>query len=101
MKPVKKTKKLTLLESAHEMATDLYEAGVINVNLAKFRYYSNSKSGNNFKEQFQDELRLAQKYGKQYPFSLLMHRINYYKITWIYHLLKIVNIFKLLIWILI
>ncbi len=68
-----------------------YDAGVINVNLAKFRYYSNSKSGNNFKEQFQDELRLAQKYGKQYPFSLLMHRINYYKITWIYHLLKIIN----------
>lgn len=30
VKKVKKVKKLTLLEAAYEMATDLYEAGVIN-----------------------------------------------------------------------
>ena len=66
-----------------------YDAGVINEYLASFRFYAKSKSGANFTKQFKDELRLALKYGSKYPFSLLIHRFNYYKITWIYKLMRI------------
>ncbi len=68
-----------------------YNAGIINDYLSNFRYYSDSKSGSVNKKQFQDELRLAKKYGKNYPFSILLHKFNYYKITGIY---KILNLFK-------
>ena len=68
-----------------------YPAGVLVDYLANFRYYSNSKSGSSTKKQFQDELRLAKKYGADYPFSVFMHKVNYYKITGIY---KILNIFS-------
>jgi len=67
-----------------------YEAGIIDEYLANFRYYATSKSGNVNKKQFQDELRLAKKYGKDYPRSIVLHQINYYKITLIY---KILNLF--------
>jgi glycosyltransferase involved in cell wall biosynthesis len=65
-----------------------YEAGVIDEYLANFRYYATSKSGNVNKKQFQDELRLAKKYGHDYPFSIALHQINYYKITLIYRILN-------------
>ncbi|MFA6160269.1 MAG: glycosyltransferase family 2 protein [Parcubacteria group bacterium] len=68
-----------------------YPAGVINDYLANFRYYSNSKSGSVNKKQFQDELRLAKKFGAGYPLSIFLHKINYYKITGIYWFL---NLFK-------
>jgi glycosyltransferase involved in cell wall biosynthesis len=68
-----------------------YPAGVIDEYLANFRYYSNSKSGSVNKKQFQDELRLAKKFGADHPLSIFLHRVNYYKITWIY---KILNLFK-------
>ncbi|HBO16899.1 MAG: Glycosyl transferase family 2 [Candidatus Moranbacteria bacterium GW2011_GWE2_35_2-] len=68
-----------------------YPAGVINNYLANFRYYPNSKSGSVNKKQFQDELRLAKKYGKKYPASLFLHKFNYYKITMIYRLLSLMK----------
>jgi hypothetical protein len=68
-----------------------YDAGVIDAYLANFRYYSNSKSGAVNKQQFRDQLRLAQKYGKSYPPSLLIHKFNYHKITGIYKFLEIVK----------
>jgi glycosyltransferase involved in cell wall biosynthesis len=66
-----------------------YDAGVIDDYLANFRYYSNSKSGAVNKQQFRDQLRLAQKYGQSHPTSLLIHKFNYYKITEVYKLLEI------------
>jgi glycosyltransferase involved in cell wall biosynthesis len=68
-----------------------YDAGVIDAYLANFRYYSDSKSGAVNKQQFRDQLRLAQKYGKAYPPSLLIHKFNYYKITSIYSLLNFIK----------
>lgn len=68
-----------------------YPAGVIDDYLANFRYYKQSKSGSVNKKQFQDELRIAKKYGKNHLFSILLHRFNYYKIVSIYNLM---NLFK-------
>jgi glycosyltransferase involved in cell wall biosynthesis len=68
-----------------------YPAGVINQYLANFRYYSNSKSGSVNKKQFLDELRLAQKFGKDHELSLLLHKFNYFKITSIYSLLNLIK----------
>ena len=68
-----------------------YEAGVINDYLANFRYYSNSKSGNVNKKQFQDELRLAKKFGANHPLAILLHRVNYWKITGIYQILSLLR----------
>lgn len=68
-----------------------YPAGVINDYLANFRYYSDSKSGDVDKQQFKDQLRLAKKYGQGHPFSLLIHKFNYYKITGIYKLLELMK----------
>ncbi len=83
-----------------------YPAGVIDNYLANFRYYPNSKSGSVNKKQFQDELRLAKKYGGKYPASLFLHKFNYYKITTIYEALSkikknkyfFVEKLKLLLW---
>ncbi|MFZ2881850.1 MAG: glycosyltransferase family 2 protein, partial [Candidatus Moraniibacteriota bacterium] len=68
-----------------------YPAGVISDYLANFRYYSNSKSGGVNKKQFQDELRLAKKFGVGYPLSIFLHKVNYYKITWIYQILSLLK----------
>lgn len=68
-----------------------YPAGVINDYLANFRYYTNSKSGSVNKKQFQDELRLAKKYGADHFFSIVLHKFNYYKIVFIYKLLSIIK----------
>lgn len=65
-----------------------YPAGIIDVYLANFRYYAQSKSGGVNKKQFQDELRLARKFGEGHPVSLLLHKLNYYKITSIYRVLE-------------
>lgn len=66
-----------------------YPAGVINDYLANFRYYSDSKSGGVNKKQFQDELRLAKKFGAEYPWAMTLHQVNYYKITLIYQFLSL------------
>jgi len=68
-----------------------YPAGVIDGYLANFRYHANSKSGGVNKKQFQDELRLAKKFGADYPLSVFLHKVNYYKITSVY---KVLNLFK-------
>lgn len=68
-----------------------YSAGVIPEYLANFRYYQNSKSGSVNKKQFQDELRIAKKYGRGKMLPILLHKINYYKIVSIYSCL---NLFK-------
>ena len=68
-----------------------YPAGVISEYLANFRYYQNSKSGSVNKKQFQDELRIAKKYGQGKILPILLHTINYYKIVFIYSCL---NLFK-------
>ncbi|MFZ2226232.1 MAG: glycosyltransferase family 2 protein [Candidatus Moraniibacteriota bacterium] len=68
-----------------------HPAGVIDDYLANFRYYKNSKSGSVNKKQFQDELRLAKKFGQNHPLAIFLHKLNYHKITgiyWVLHLLK-------------
>ena len=65
-----------------------YPAGVINAYLANFRYHTSSKSGEVNKKQFQDELRLAKKYGDNNKLSIALHYFNYWKITIIYQLIK-------------
>ena len=69
-----------------------YSAGVINRYLANFRYYINSKSGGVNKKQFQDELRIAKKFGGNYTLSILLHRINYWKIVISYQLMKFLKV---------
>lgn len=59
--------------------------------LSSFRYYSESKSGAVNKKQFQDELRLAKKFGKKYPLAIKLHQFNYYKITFIYKILDAIT----------
>lgn len=64
-----------------------YSAGVINEYLANFRYHLASKSGSVNKKQFQDELRLAKKYGSNNKLSVALHYINYCKIVIVYQLM--------------
>jgi len=68
-----------------------HPAGMIPEYLANFRYYPDSKSGGVNKKQFQDELRLAQKFGTGHPLALALHKFNYHKITLIYQLLNILK----------
>jgi FkbM family methyltransferase len=68
-----------------------YPAGVINEYLANFRYHKESKSGSVNKKQFLDELQIAKKYGNGYVISILAHKINYYKIIFIYSCLLLFN----------
>lgn len=68
-----------------------YPAGVINEYLANFRYHTTSKSGSVNKKQFRDELRLAEKFGKEYPLSILLHKFNYFKIVFIYNFLNLLK----------
>jgi len=65
-----------------------HPAGVIDEYLASFRYYPDNKSWSGIEKQFQDELRLARRYGKEHRLALLLHRINYYKIVWSYRVLN-------------
>jgi glycosyltransferase involved in cell wall biosynthesis len=66
-----------------------YDPGVIDEYLANFRLHTMSKSGSNNKKQFQDELRLAKKFGTKHPISVFLHKLNYFKIIWIYKLLQL------------
>lgn len=66
-------------------------AGVINSYLADFRYYADSKSGGVNKKQFQDELRLAQKFAGNNLLATTLHKLNYYKITTIYTILNMLK----------
>lgn len=69
-----------------------YEPLYINEHVANFRFYQTSKSWSHFDKQFKDELRLAKKYAKwKYKWSIIMHRINYYKIVWSYKVLSFIK----------
>lgn len=60
--------------------------------IANFRFYYTSKSWLHFDKQFKDELRLAKKYARWwYKWSIFMHKINYYKIIWIYRVLSFIK----------
>lgn len=60
--------------------------------IADFRFYQTSKSWKHFNEQFKDELRLAKKYAEwKYKRPILIHKFNYYKITWVYKFLSFVK----------
>ena len=63
--------------------------------MANFRYYANSKSGSVNKKQFQDELRIAKKYGSNNKLGIALHYFNYWKITIIYQLMKTLNQLKI------
>lgn len=65
-----------------------YDAGVISKYLAEFRWYTDSKSGTQFKNQFKEELEMATKYAGKKKWTVRMHKFNYWKITGIYSILK-------------
>lgn len=68
-----------------------YPAGVINEYISNFRFYSNSKSGLQTKERFQDELRVAKKYSKGNAMINFLHQLNYFKIVGSYKIMSILN----------
>lgn len=68
-----------------------YPAGVIRAYLANFRYHRASKSGSVDRRQFQDELRIARVFGREHPFAILLHTVNYYKIVSAYKLLDLLG----------
>lgn len=60
--------------------------------IANFRFYRASKSGSRYIQQFADELRVAKTYAAgKYPWSIMVHRINYRKICVVYKILERLN----------
>jgi len=58
--------------------------------LAAFRWYTTSKSGAGFFDQFREELDVAKSHAAgAYRWSILRHRINYYKIVGAYWLMSL------------
>ena len=69
-----------------------YDPLCIPYHIANFRFYYTSKSWAHFDKQFKDELRIAKKYAKwKYKWSILMHKVNYYKILWSYKVLSFIK----------
>jgi glycosyltransferase involved in cell wall biosynthesis len=69
-----------------------YNPLYINRYLANFRFYHTSKSWSMFALQFKQELEIAKKYAYgRYNISLILHKINYYKIVTIYKLLSLLR----------
>lgn len=68
-----------------------YPAGVINRYLADFRYHLDSKSGQEDKTKFQEELRIAKRYSEGTKWPILLHQLNYFKITWSYKILTLLQ----------
>lgn len=61
--------------------------------LSNFRFYQTSKSWSRFVRQFTDELKIASKYAHGwYKWALFLHRINYYKIVFVYKILSFLKI---------
>ena len=65
-----------------------YKAGFINEYISDFRMYSESKSSQNFKDQFKDELRIAKNNTKN-PIVIFLHYLNYLTIIIGYNLLRV------------
>lgn len=68
-----------------------YSAGVINAYLANFRMYDASKSGSLANPQFKDELRIAKAFSGGLRMPISIHRVNYYKIVWVYRLMATIR----------
>lgn len=68
-----------------------YDAGYIPEYLAGFRWYTQTKSGSLFHQQFKDELNVAKKYAGKRRWPILLHRFNYYKIVGVYSVLRVWN----------
>lgn len=64
-----------------------YSAGFIPAYLADFRMYAASKSFQSYRQQFQDELRLAKKHADS-RLPILLHRLNYVSILAGYKILQ-------------
>jgi len=70
-----------------------YSPLYIDEHLANFRFYTDSKSGSSFSQQFKDELRNAKKYADgKYKLALFVHKFNYYKIVVIYKIMAFLGI---------
>jgi GDP-D-mannose 3',5'-epimerase len=68
-----------------------YPAGVIKDYVSNFRFYSNSKSGLQTRERFQDELRVARAYSKGNRIINILHKLNYFKIVGAYKIMAVFN----------
>lgn len=70
-----------------------YNAGVINDYLASFRVVPATKSSTGFVKQFQDELRVAQKYTNN-SVIIFLHRLHIFIIIFTYSFLKLLYSFS-------
>jgi glycosyltransferase involved in cell wall biosynthesis len=65
----------------------------LNNNIAKFRWYSHSKSGVSFVKQFELKLAIAKKYAKgRYKLAIAIHRLNLLKVIIIYSIMRRLNL---------
>jgi len=68
-----------------------YPAGVIDRYLANFSYHMASKSAREDKTKFQEEYRIAKRYGSGARMPLYLHKLNYFKIVGIYQVLAVLR----------
>ena len=69
-----------------------YPAKQIKHPTAQYRFYTDSKSGANFKIQYKKELEVAKMYAaKKYPFSIFAHKINYIIMTALFRVLRLLG----------
>lgn len=66
-----------------------FEGGFINSYLASFRWYTTSKSGSSFRQQFSQDLAVAKKYAQGKWWPIFLHMINHYKIICIYSVMSL------------
>ena len=66
-----------------------FKGGFINKYLASFRWYTTSKSGGSFLQQFKQDLEVAKKYANGRKWPIFLHNINHYKIITIYSLMSL------------
>lgn len=70
------------------IVTEYGDGDFVDNYLANFRMYDTSKSGSGFIKQFDDELRVAKKYGTGHLFALAFHEFNRVKIVGIYSMMN-------------
>lgn len=68
-----------------------FSPGIIESYLAEFRMYSQSKSSQQFRKQFLDEIRLARNFSNKNKFIIFLHYLNYYSIIIGYNLMKVLK----------
>jgi hypothetical protein len=65
----------------------------IDEDLADFRWYSSSKSGSRFRDQFAEELRVAMHHaGAEHRWSLAIHRLYVARTVGVYQLLRLLRL---------